>query len=98
MALWEASDRICGKRLKVMIPALLPALERHGRLKLSETDRVLVLTVSAAIDRLLIHTKGRGVRGGAVAELVSIRRSAAQFRSAHSTIGTIRRRDFARST
>ena len=31
VALWEASDRICGKRLKVMIPTLLPALERHGR-------------------------------------------------------------------
>ena len=36
VALWEASDRICGKRLKVMIPTLLPALERHGRLKLGE--------------------------------------------------------------
>lgn len=58
VALWEASDRICGKRLKVMIPALLPALERHGRLKLGKADRVLVLAVSAAtIDRLLIDTK-----------------------------------------
>jgi Integrase core domain len=57
-ALWEASDRICGKRLKVMIPALLPALERHGRLKLGAADRVLVLAVSAAtIDRLLADTK-----------------------------------------
>ncbi|MDI4238494.1 transposase, partial [Bradyrhizobium sp. Arg237L] len=28
VALWEASDRICGKRLKVMIPTLLPSLER----------------------------------------------------------------------
>ena len=51
-ALWEASDRICGKRLKVMIPILLPALERHGRLQLGAADRVLVLAVSAAtIDR-----------------------------------------------
>ena len=32
VALWEASDRVCGKRLVAMIPALLPALERHGRL------------------------------------------------------------------
>ncbi len=57
-ALWEASDRICGKRLKVMIPTLLPALERHGRLKLGAADRVLVLAVSAAtIDRLLADTK-----------------------------------------
>ena len=57
-ALWEASDRICGKRLKVMIPTLLPALERHGRLKLGAADRVLVLAISAAtIDRLLSDTK-----------------------------------------
>jgi len=57
-ALWEASDRICGKRLKVMIPTLLPALERHGRLKLGATDRTLVLAISAAtIDRLLADTK-----------------------------------------
>lgn len=53
-ALWEASDRVCGKRLKVMIPTLLSALERHGRLKLSAADRDRVLAVSAAtIDRLL---------------------------------------------
>lgn len=32
VALWEASDRVCGKRLKVMVPVLLPALERHGRI------------------------------------------------------------------
>src|SRR5260370_6191634 len=58
VALWEASDRICGKRLRVMIPTLLPSLERHGRLKLDQTDRVLVLGVSAAtIDRLLVETK-----------------------------------------
>lgn len=39
IALWEASDRICGKRLKVMIASLLPALERHGRLTLSDAHR-----------------------------------------------------------
>ena len=57
-ALWEASDRICGKRLKVMIPTLLPALERHGRLNLGAADRALTLAISAAtIDRLLADTK-----------------------------------------
>ena len=25
-AMWEASDRVCGKRLKVMIPTLLPTV------------------------------------------------------------------------
>src|SRR3979409_1456918 len=58
VALWEASDRICGKRLKVMVPTLLPSLERHGRLKLDQAGRALVLAVSAAtIDRLLVETK-----------------------------------------
>ena len=58
MALWEASDRVCGKRLVVMIPTLLPALERHGRLQLGAIERTLVLSVSAAtIDRLLGDVK-----------------------------------------
>jgi hypothetical protein len=58
VALWEASDRVCGKRLVVMIPLLLPSLERHGRLKLNRGDRGLVLAVSAAtIDRLLSDVK-----------------------------------------
>src|SRR5215218_5096174 len=57
-ALWEASDRVCGKRLVVMIPTLLPSLERHGRLQLGESERAMVLSVSAAtIDRLLGDVK-----------------------------------------
>src|SRR5260370_397728 len=57
-ALWEASDRVCGKRLKVMIPTLLPPLEQHGGLKLDKTDRDLVLAISAAtIDRVLGDVK-----------------------------------------
>ena len=57
-ALWEASDRVCGKRLAIMIPTLLPALERHGRLKLVAADRSLLLSVSAAtIDRLLADAR-----------------------------------------
>jgi hypothetical protein len=58
VALWEASDRVCGKRLKVMIPVLLPALERHGRLSPSRKDRTLILSVSAAtIDRMLVDAR-----------------------------------------
>ena len=54
-ALWEASDRVCGKRLKVMIPTLLPALEQHGRLQLGQADRDCVLAISpATIDGLLV--------------------------------------------
>src|SRR6476619_3230024 len=63
-ALWEASDRVCGKRLKVMIPTLLPALEQHGRLQLGQADRDRVLAISAAtIDRLLGDVK-IAARGG----------------------------------
>jgi hypothetical protein len=69
-AIWEASDRVCGKRLVVMIPTLLDALERHGRLQLSKSASALVHSVSAAtIDRLLSDVKiaaagGRRRRAG----------------------------------
>jgi hypothetical protein len=52
--LWEAADRICGKRLKPAIPALVEAMERHGHLALAPEVRERVFTASAAtIDRLL---------------------------------------------
>jgi len=54
IVLWEASDRVCGKRLSPLLPILLPALERHGHLKLKPDIRSKVLAMSAAtIDRLL---------------------------------------------
>jgi hypothetical protein len=57
-ALWEASDRVCGKRLVVMIPTLLPALQQHGRLQLGEGEQAQLLAVSAAtIDRMLGDVK-----------------------------------------
>jgi hypothetical protein len=34
IVLWEASDRVCGKRLKALLPILLAAMERNGHLKL----------------------------------------------------------------
>jgi hypothetical protein len=54
IVLWEAADRICGKRLKAILPSLVAALELHGHLALDATVRQRVLAVSAAtIDRLL---------------------------------------------
>jgi transposase InsO family protein len=54
IVLWEASDRVCGKRLQPLLRILLPALERHGHLQLDEVVRSKVLTMSAAtIDRCL---------------------------------------------
>ncbi len=52
--LWEAADRICGKRLKQAIPTLVAAMERHGHLQLDTEVRQRLLRMSAAtIDRLL---------------------------------------------
>jgi hypothetical protein len=63
IVLWEASDRICGKRLKPLLPVLLPALERHGHVQLDPAVRERIMAVSAAtIDRLLIGA--RAIRGG----------------------------------
>jgi len=54
IVLWEASDRVCGKRLKALLPILLPALERNGHLRLDDAIRPKILAMSAAtIDRLL---------------------------------------------
>ena len=54
IVLWEASDRVCGKRLKALLPILLPALERNGHLTLDEHIRPKILSMSAAtVDRLL---------------------------------------------
>lgn len=61
--LWEASDRLCGKRLKVMLPVLVEALERHGHLALDDELRERLLAVSpATIDRLLSPTRERAGR------------------------------------
>jgi hypothetical protein len=54
IVLWEASDRVCGKRLKALMPILLAAMERNGHLKLNEDIRAKILAMSSAtIDRLL---------------------------------------------
>ena len=70
IVLWEASDRICGKRLKPLLPMLVSALERHGHLTLESTVRARLLAASAAtLDRLLRPTRaavaGKRVRGRA---------------------------------
>ncbi len=53
--LWESSDRLCGKRLKALLPLLVESLEHHGHLSLEPQVRAQVLGVSSAtIDRLLM--------------------------------------------
>src|SRR4030042_1384466 len=51
---WEAGDRICGKRLKAILPALVDAMERHGHLQLDpEVRRCLLVERASTLDRLL---------------------------------------------
>ena len=58
VVLWEASDRVCGKRLKALLPTLVPALERHGQLTLDPRVREQLMAVSAAtIDRRLASAR-----------------------------------------
>jgi hypothetical protein len=59
IVLWEAADRIGGKRLNAILPTLIPTMERHGHLALDPTVRHLLLAVSpATIDRLLALIRG----------------------------------------
>ena len=52
--LWEASDRLCGKRLQALLPLLVESLEIHGHLSLEPSVRESLLAMSSAtIDRLL---------------------------------------------
>jgi hypothetical protein len=54
IVVWEASDQICGKRLRPLVPILVEAMERHGYLQLAPEVRARLLTISAAtIDRAL---------------------------------------------
>jgi hypothetical protein len=62
--LWEAADRICGKRLKEAIPTLIDAMERHGHLQLDGEVRQRLLVMSAAtMDRLLKSVRESGKQG-----------------------------------
>ena len=56
--LWEAGDRVCGKRLKALIPLLLEAMERHGNFLPPPDTKAKLLHMSAAtIDRALRTTR-----------------------------------------
>src|SRR5688572_32846683 len=65
LVIWEASDRICGKRLKPLVPVLLDAMERHGHFALEAEVRSGLLAMSAAtIDRALRAVREKpGTRG-----------------------------------
>ncbi len=59
IVIWEASDRICGKRLRPLVPILVAAMQRHGHLQLAPEVRAGLLAMSAAtIDRALHEARG----------------------------------------
>lgn len=78
VVLWEASDRICGKRLKALIPTLIEAMERHGHLQLGADIRAGLVAMSAAtIDRSLrsVREQAGGRKRRRAAAPSSVRRS-----------------------
>lgn len=63
VTMWEAADRVCGKRLKALLPILLTALEKHGHLKLDAQVKTHLLQLSAAtVDRLLAPARSVACR------------------------------------
>src|SRR5262245_49985458 len=77
IVLWEASDRVCGKRLKAIIPTLIEAMVRHGHLAPAPAVRTALLKMSAAtIDRALRPQRERcGARRRPSGSVSTIRRS-----------------------
>ena len=77
IVLWEASDRVCGKRLKALAPILVEAMERHAHLELAPEIRTRLLAMSAAtMDRALSSVRvevGRTQRRAALSS--GVRRS-----------------------
>ena len=78
IVVWEASDRICGKRLRPLVPIMLEAMERHGHLQLAPEVRTGLLAMSAAtMDRALCDIRGqaKGRTRRHVAPSAAVRRS-----------------------
>ncbi len=62
--LWEAADRICGKRLKAVLPTFVESMEHHGHLCLDGEVRDRLLGMSAAtIDRVLRPVRASAKQG-----------------------------------
>lgn len=58
ITVWEATNRICSKRLVPFLPTMVEVLERHGYLAVSVEVKVRLLAMSAAtVDRLLASTR-----------------------------------------
>ena len=56
IVLWEAADRMCGKRLRPLIPILLAAMERHGHLDLAPDVKSKLMEIGTAPLRLRLRS------------------------------------------
>jgi hypothetical protein len=62
-AIWEASDRLCSKRLQPFLPEMVKVLRQHGEQQIDTTQEKLLCTISpATIDRLLRPCRKLGGR------------------------------------
>jgi len=62
---WEATDRLCSRRLHPFLPELVGILKREGELRVTEETEAQLSRMSAStIDRLLRRWRGTGVRRG----------------------------------
>ena len=61
--IWEASDRLCSKRLQPFLPEMIQVLKRNGELQINATTEAKLKKLSAAtIDRLLQPARRIGGR------------------------------------
>ena len=78
IVIWEASDRVCGKRPRPLVPIVVEAMERHGHLQLAPAVRTGLEAMSAAtIDRALRDARepGGGRKRRNAAPSAAIRRN-----------------------
>ncbi len=64
-AVWEASDRLCSRRLQPFLPEMIKVLRRHGEQMIdATTERELCRMSASTIDRLLRPWRKFGGRRG----------------------------------
>lgn len=64
-AIWEASDRLCSKRLQPFIPEMVKVLRQHGEQRINASMEAKLCQMSpATIDRLLRPCRRMGGRRG----------------------------------
>lgn len=102
---WNAANGICAKRLVPFLPELVPSLEEHGHLSLSEEVRSQLLAISpATADRILAQFRSEDRRGrattkaGPLLKHQSLPPRRRGYRYAPLPIGVIRSLDSSRWT